>query len=286
MRLPKSLIASPMHCLRLDAVLLSYQRQFWHPFLRAVNYHDVPASMAGAFEMQLRFYRKRFQSVDLEGLLRLLAGHWPFDRPGLILSFDDGLRSHADVVAPLLGQYGFTGWFMVPGGFLDAPADQQAVFAQSHRISHSGTQYGDCRLAMSWGDLRALADQHVIGCHTWNHTRLRPDLGAGDLDAEIVDAKSRLEAKLNHEIRIFAWVGGEEWSYSAKAAAAIRRAGYAAAFMTNAGIVRPGDSPWHLQRANVEASYQTSLVGFQLSGLLDLAYWPKRRRVNRLTSAS
>lgn len=80
----------------------------------------------------------------------------------------------------------------------------------------------------------------------------------------------------------FCWVGGEEPSYHAGAAALIRE-GYALSFMTNTAVIRPHTSPWQLQRANVEAQDPLWLVRFQLSGLMDLAYAGKRRRVNRLT---
>jgi peptidoglycan/xylan/chitin deacetylase (PgdA/CDA1 family) len=268
----------------LNATLLRARAWASPRHVRALNYHDVPPSQAAAFAAQLRFYRERFVPVGHAQLGRLLAGEWPHERPGLILSFDDGLRSHADVCAPLLERHGFPGWFMVPVGFVDAPAAAQRAFADEHGI-HASDEYGDGRLAMTVDDVRALdARGHVIGCHTDLHVRLSDALTDAELEREIARAKARLEQMLGHDADVFAWVGGEEWSYSRRAARAIGAAGFRFGFMTNHAVVVPGQDPLQLQRSHVEASFPPHLVRFHMSGFMDLVYAPKRRRVNRLTA--
>ena len=267
----------------LSALGLRLQRALLRPHVRAVNYHDVPAALVGAFETQLRFYRERFEPVGPDALAGLLEGRWPFARPGICLTFDDGLRSHADVVAPLLEKHGFQGWFMVPVGFVDTPPGEQLRFAREHRIQVEAPAEGE-RVALSWEDLRRLDAEHVICCHTSSHRRLRDDLTAEELGDEIPGAKRRLEEQLGHEVPYFAWVGGEEQSYSAAAARAIREAGFRFGFMTNNALVRPGCDPLQIQRSNIEADFSDDLTRFTLSGFYDLLYWPKRRRVNALTA--
>ena len=56
--------------------------------------------------------------------------------------------------------------------------------------------------------------------------------------------------------------------------------------MSNNQLIRPGTDALQLQRTNVEARDAERIVRFQLSGALDAVYWPKRRRVNRLTRVS
>jgi len=268
---------------RLGAFL---QRGLGWPFIRAVNYHDVPPARAEAFERQVRYFAERFVCVDPVLLAALHRGEWRAERPGLLLSFDDGLRSHADVVAPVLERYGWVGWFMVPGGFLDAPVGQQADFARDCWIEHSGHDYGDPRIAMTWDDAARLAGRHVVGCHTWSHRRLAASLGDDDLRHEIPIAKRRLEERLGREVSTFAWVGGEEASYSAQAASYIRAAGFQFGFMTNSWPIRPHCDLHQLQRTNVESWDSDEILHLQLSGLIDLIYTPKRRRVERLLSTS
>ena len=43
-------------------------------------------------------------------------------------------------------------------------------------------------------------------------------------------------------------------------------------------------SPLHLDRTNIESSWTLDVVQFQISGLMDLLYLPKRKRVARLTA--
>lgn len=269
----------------VNRALLGLQALALRPHVRAVNYHDVPPRLADAFEAQLVLYRRQFEPVGAEELGALLAGRWPHARPGILLSFDDGLRSHADVVAPLLEKHGLPGWFMVPVDFVDTPPPRQQAFAREHHIQAEAEAFADGRVAMSWDDLRRLDGRHVIACHTRSHRRLSASLSGAELSREIVDAKRLLEEGLGHPVEAFAWVGGEEQSYSAEAARLIRDAGFRWCFMTNNAPIRPDTDPHQLQRSNIEADFPASLLRFTLSGFYDLMYLPKRRRVNRLTAA-
>jgi peptidoglycan/xylan/chitin deacetylase (PgdA/CDA1 family) len=279
----KDTVASLFSILHLDVLGLSAQRAFLAPFIRAVNYHDVPPFQAEAFEAQLIYFKQNFEVVGPAGLNLMASGQWGQRRPGLILSFDDGLRSHADVVAPLLERHGLTGWFMVPGGFIDAPPEKQALYAQESTIEYYEHDYGDPRIAMTWADIGRMAELHEIGCHTWSHTRLVDTLSEDDLDFEILNAKRRLEVALGRPVSTFCWVGGEEFTYSQSAARAIARAGFRFSFMSNNQVIRPSANLLQLQRTNIEARNPEKIVRFQLSGAMDLMYWPKRKRVNRVT---
>ena len=268
----KRLLASAFDLTGLNRASLGLQAR--RPYIRALNYHEVPAEQADAFEDQLRFYARHFVPVGYADLMEFRAGSWPHPKPGLILTFDDGLRSHAEVAAPLLEKYGVPGWFMVPAGVVGTAAEQRP---QEHTVGHP---------TLTWPDLRRLDGPHVIGCHTHGHRRLEASLTPAELEHEIRDAKRQLEEGLGHPVTVFAWVGGEEWTYSAAAARAIREAGVALSFMTNNAVIRPDTDPLQLQRTNVEASFPASLMRFSLSGFLDVMYTGKRRRVNRLTAAA
>lgn len=266
-----------------SAALLRAQRITGSRFLRALNYHGVPSAEAGHFEGQLAFYARHFAPVTLMDLFALQAGSWPHDRPGLLLTFDDGLVSHFHIVAPLLEKYGFTGWFLVPTGFVDCPVSERLEWARAHSIGVREDPLSDGRLALSWQELRTLSQRHVIGCHTVDHVRFRSDLAPDVFEHETRAAKRRLEEQLGISAKVFAWVGGEEFSYCRDAAVAIHDAGFEIGFMTNSDLFRPGADLLQIQRTNVESSYSPALVELHLSGLYDLFYRPKRRRVERLT---
>jgi peptidoglycan/xylan/chitin deacetylase (PgdA/CDA1 family) len=167
-----------------------------------------------------------------------------------------------------------TGWFMVPAAVVrDAPGARD----WPHTVLEPTLDYEG---------LRRLDRDHVVGCHTFSHRRLEAKLSAEEIAREIPEAKRQLEAWLEHPVDVFAWVGGEEWTYSAAAAEAIRAAGFRISFMTNNALIRPGDDLLQLQRTNIEAHFPPAVARFGLSGFFDLSYAPKRRRVNRLTAAA
>ena len=256
----------------------------WGPYVRCLNYHSVPRELADGFARQLRWFGEHFVPVGWKELLDLHDGHWPHARPGLLLSFDDGCRSHAEVAAPLLEQHGFVGWFFVPAAFPDADVEGQRYYAREHSIS--AWSDGDPRVALTWDEVRYLDQHHVVGCHTLDHLRLSAELGEPELRRQILGGKQRLEEQLGHAVESFSWVGGEEWSYSAPAARCLADAGFRAVFGTNNRTFRPGQDLLRIERTNVEADYEPALLRFQLSGLMDLAYAPKRRRLERALNAS
>ncbi len=254
---------------------LAAQRLAWGPrFLRVLNYHATPQRDAAGLERQLELYLEHFDPAQPSDLDDCLAGRFEGSRPRLLITFDDGYRSNHDVAAPLLEKHGFRACLFLPEAEIAADrAMADAAFAQAR---------DEPEPRMSWPEVRALETRgHRIGCHTRTHVRLADDLPAERLADEITQAGRDIAGKLDHPVEDFCWVGGEEWSYGAGAFDEIRRAGYQRAFMTNLYPVLPGSSPIWIQRTNVEASWPIDQVKFYLSGVMDLAYAPKRRRLAR-----
>lgn len=267
-------VARAMDLVGLNQLGLSFQRLMFSPFIRAVNYHEIRPDEVTRFEEHLRYFRDHYWPVDLETLESFLArGSWTAPNPGLILSFDDGHRSHFELAAPLLEKYGFKGWFFVPIGLM-------AIGNEFDNGSHHETISKD---ALTLEQLKYLRERHVVGSHTITHRRLSAAVPINELENEIVGSQSMFSDLLGDRVRSFCWVGGEEENYSSEAAGLIRDT-YDFSFMTNNFVNRPNTHPLQLQRTNIETENPLWLVKFQLSGLMDLLYFPKRRRVNRLTA--
>lgn len=255
-----------------DLILWFQRKLFKGCYIRVINYHDTPKKFEYNFEQQLMLYKKNFCPVDLNDLEDLISGKWEKEKPGLIISFDDGLKSNYIIAAPLLEKYGFTGWFFVPVGLIGT--------GRCKDFHHTGNK--DCSY-MSWREIFKLSQSHIIGCHTLTHYRLSNPISDEKLEQEIVESKKILEDKLNSKNNIFCRVGGEEETYTAKAAKYIREAGYKYSFMTNNKLIFPGTNRFQLQRTNIEADWPLSLVKFYLSGFMDIIYLGKRNRVNKIT---
>ena len=243
-------------------------------FLRVLNYHATPPADAAGLARQLAFYREHFAPAGPGDLAACLEDRLTGGRPSLLLTFDDGYRSNYDVAAPLMESHGFRGFFFVPEGLIDA--DRGAADGAFARRT------GEFEPRMSWAECRDLvARGHRVGCHSRTHIRLTDDVPADRLADEITTAGRDMASKLGAPVEDFCWVGGEEWSYGSGAFAEIRKAGYRRVFMTNLYPVLPGSSPIWIQRTNVEASWPIDDVRFYLSGVMDLAYAGKRRRLRR-----
>ena len=281
---------------RMIAFFSSFLRAFalgqlWRKFLygknyiRVINYHDTPAVDKTNLEKQFKFLRDHYEPVtekDLEQFLK--SGKWTKSRPGLVLSFDDGLYSNYQYAAPLLDKYGLTGWFFVPTGLISSEKSSSVELAKKGTVQFNLPD-PDVPLFMSWKDLNHLKEKHVIGSHTVNHIRLSNNLDDSQLKYEILSSKKVLEEKLACEVSSFCWVGGEESSYSRRGAQFIKEAGYQFSFMTNSQVVRfKKTDPLKIQRTNIESHWSLSLLKFQLSGLMDVKYFFKRKRVNQVTN--
>ena len=257
----KNAVAVVLNCLGITNLML--RNCYKDPqMIRVVNYHRTPDNELKTFEKQLRWYQKHFENVDRDTFERFMNGQHHFRKPGIILSFDDGLLNNYENAAPLLEQYGFTGWFFVSSGLAD------------------GTEY------MTYEQMADLAKRgHVLGCHTFSHHRMEESDTPQILHHEITEAREVLSERTGTDIDIFCWCGGEEDTYTKIAADEIRRH-YRWGFMTNNEPVRQNTDHYQLQRTNVEARWPLAAAKLQLSGLMDRLYRDKRERVIEKTKES
>lgn len=254
--------------------------------VRVVNYHGTPVDHAESLREQFRFFDACYRHVGMEEFRRFLDGSWEpnADRPGLVVTFDDGLRSNYEVAASILEDFGWTGWFFVPVGLVEQArslsADEARLKLNSHSIRVDVSAGEEPPFMMGWDELEDLDERgHVVGAHTMSHSRLGEDVSPERLEEEVVAPRRILEHRLGRTPEAFAWVGGETSSYSREADRMIRSAGYEYCFGTNCRLVRPGDDRMRIDRTNIEAGWPVDRVVFYLSRLIDAYYWPKRLAV-------
>lgn len=252
-------------------------------FIRVVNLHSVPLETAKTFEEQLQFFQKHYDSVTIKDLKRFVGnkGKWHKSKPGLIISFDDGLYNNYSVAKGLLEKYGFVGWFFVAPGFCDTPPKEQSEYSEKNSITKA-TQLEDGRLSLNWDEVKDLSKNHVIGCHTYNHCRFYKDLSLEKMALEIIKSKQILEDKLGSEIESFCWVGGETNTYNEDAMKLILKGGYKFCFTTIPLAITSTTNTFLLGRSNIESNWPLEIVKFQLCGAMDWLYFRKRIQVHKI----
>lgn len=230
-------------------------------YVRIINYHHILNENTGNFEKHLQWYTNHFEDCDYKKLVNFLQKKYVFkDKPGIMITFDDGFADSYSNAYPLLQKHEFTGYYFVSTGL----------------IGQNGYMNRDQLKKM-------IKNNHIVGCHTYTHHRMDIKDSNATLHREIVQAKTELESVLDNSIDLFCWVGGEENTYTKNAAAQIRNCGYKYAVMTNSEPVLQNTDAYQMQRTNINDDWDLSLVKFQLSGIIDLKYKSKRERIKKLT---
>lgn len=230
-------------------------------YVRIINYHKVSEENLANFEGHIKWYHDHFEDCDYKKLTDFLQKKYSFTKkPGIMITFDDGYAENYFNGYPLLLKYGFTGYYFVSTGLVG-----QNAYMNSEQLKEM------------------INNKHVVGCHTYTHHRMDINDTDETLFREIEQAKIDLEKMLDNRIDFFCWVGGEEKTYTRKAAAFIRSCGYKYAVMTNSEPVQQNSDPFQMQRTNINDDWDISLVKFQLSGMIDLKYKSKCKRIKELT---
>lgn len=164
-----------------------------------------------------------FQTVLPEEVWRWSLGLGELPRRPVMISFDDGDPSHAQVAAPELEARGMRGAFFVTAG-----------------------QAGG-----AWQELRRLAAAgHAVGSHGYTHRALT-GLLPRELSQELVRARQVLAQGLGQPVE---FVAAPHGATSRAVERAYRQAGYVGAFTSRPGAIRVGDSPFAWPRYPVRAT--------------------------------
>ena len=280
----KNLVANFFYYTGISRLLFHLSRGIYgKSHIRIVNYHSTPSENNVQLRAQLSFYRKYYSSVTEGDLISFLnTGTWEKEKPGIIISFDDGLKNNVSEAIPLIEEFGFTGWFCVPAEFHQIEGKDQYSYAKQNLISLRSILKTQSDIAMSAEDLREISKKHVILCHSFSHKRMIEDVSTEEeLKRELFESKEILEKLIGKSIAGFCWVGGEIESYS-KAANDLVKSNYQYSFHTNNSPVTSAIERYALNRSNIEVWFSKHLFLLTLSGFYDLMYWYKRKKVAQI----
>jgi len=196
--------------------------------IRVINYHNTSVCNIPRFEREIKMFGEHFGSTSIGDIDNFFeTGKWRLNKPGLIPAVYEGWRNNYDVFFPLLGQAGYRGWFFIPSFFPDVDLSEQIAFTPRNGLRLSKlTKYKDGRVAMNWHEVRKIAENHEICCHTGTHFRMNEDTSDTTLKYEIVDAKARLEDEIGRKVDVFCWNKGEEARRVPRAIPFLQEAGF------------------------------------------------------------
>jgi peptidoglycan/xylan/chitin deacetylase (PgdA/CDA1 family) len=165
------------------------------------------------FERQMRWLAEHHRaSLDLDDFLACRSGTRSA-RGAVLLTFDDGYQSTFDLAFPILHDLGLRALLFIPSGLVG----KTATWLE---------QVPDTPL-MDADHLRELAANGIeVGAHGMEHVSM-PGLSDAELRRNTKDARDALGDVLGTAPRVFAYPDGR---FDARAAAAVERAGFTAAF--------------------------------------------------------
>jgi peptidoglycan/xylan/chitin deacetylase (PgdA/CDA1 family) len=143
----------------------------------------------------------------------------------VVITFDDGCETDAEIAAPLLAERGFGATFFVVSSWV-----------------------GRRRGFMHAGQLRGLHQRGFeVGSHSDTHAFLS-DLGPAELHRELRDSRRALEDSLGAPVRHLSCPGGR---WSARVASAAREAGYDTVSTSRLGVNGRDDGGYSLARCAI-----------------------------------
>lgn len=195
---------------------------------RIVLVHDVAEAQLAAFECLVDRVVAVHGAIAPEDAEARLSGRVtdaaPRHRAPCLFSFDDGFQSN-ERAAEILAARGIRAQFFVCPGLVELEGDAQrrAVAANVFRGRVTGAAMAPHLRLMGWDAIARLrAMGHAIGVHGMTHARLSA-LDADALEAEIGDARSRIERALGGAFDWFAFAFGTIGSIDARALAVVAR---------------------------------------------------------------
>jgi peptidoglycan/xylan/chitin deacetylase (PgdA/CDA1 family) len=235
-----------------------------------LTYHDV-GDKPGAvpeptFESQLqRGLEAGFTFVPLSAMTTWAAGRGSLPGRAIAITFDDGLRSTAQIAAPILRRYDIPATVFPVLSFLDGPRRFGSVKARailSADDGEPGTQPWDY---MSWSQLDDWVEGGgQVGGHTLTHPFLG-DAPESQGREEVALCRQQLTQRYGQSPDTFCYPFGDA---SGSATRWVQEAGFQNAVTTVAGAVGQGSNPLLLPRvaapASAGASFDDVLFGIFL----------------------
>ncbi len=187
--------------------------------------NDTVYSMTrDSFRRQMEYLRATgYTVISLADLHDYVTGkRESIPDPSVVVTVDDGWKCVYTEIFPVMQELGFPFTVFVYPKFI-----------------------GQSAYALSWRDVRAMADAGVdIQSHTFSHSFLTRR-SAANLRSELVESKRAIEKNTGKSVRFIAYPYGD---YNKRVVKATKAAGYDGGLTCNFGPVVPGSNPFEMKR--------------------------------------
>ena len=252
--------------LSASGVLRRYSRQM----APVVVFHRVNDGLLGdgmtcnvrTFRRFCQLFSREFQVVPFGTLANRIERHETIDHM-LAITFDDGYRDNYEVAAPILTDFKLPATFFVTSGFIDS--DFHPWWDETMGVRAPW---------MTWRQVADLARAGFeIGAHTRTHIDLGQITGERAWD-EIMGSRQDIEAKIEAEIRSFAYPYGRRSQITADNRQLVKQAGFKNCCSCYGGINSAMTDVYSMLRIPIGSWYSSAdeFAFEMLTGRVDLTY--------------
>jgi len=193
------------------------------------------------FRAQVRWLRRAgYAAVTLGRVVDAWNGLATLPARPIVLSFDDGYRSHVTAALPILATHGWPGVLNLD-------------------LSNLAPAWGIPRASVR----RLIAAGWEIDAHSMTHADLAA-LGGSALTREVAGSRRAIRRLFGITPRFFCYPAGR---YDAEAVAAVEAAGFEGATTTSFGLASPGEGRFTLARVRVDRGDGTAGLARKLAAL-------------------
>lgn len=196
-------------------------------YVRSLHYHNTPLPHRERYQRQLAWVAERYSAIRPADLAARFAGdRFLTPKPPLLVGLFDGYRNNAHVMAPLLGEQGLAGWFLLVADFLNTPPGEQRAMLEPYSMQWLEGEYPDGRYAMTWDQAAAIARDHTIVNHTSTHYQLGENTPPETLAYETQHAQELIAGHCGCSPQAFSWLGGAWYAQHPQAGEQLGRLGF------------------------------------------------------------
>ncbi len=282
-----------MSGLRLNELALTVQRLgVGSSRIVVVEMHETLRAHADQLRQQLQWVAGHFTFITPELFARSLETRtrsWRGSKPAVLFTFDDGRESNYQVAAPILESFGARAIFFVVPQFVGLEENAARDFYYSkidiRNIVSAGACQDEIWKPMTPGELADLVRRgHWIGSHTLSHARLA-GLPVPELQHEIRTSSEQIAVWTGKPVDAFAWT--YSWDAIDRGSWEVVRQAHRFCFSPCPGTVQPAvDLPHLIWRKEIESYYSPVEYRFMYSGLVDLIWAGKRKKLKQILGQS